>query len=116
MAMLWTLFILIGCFMPAPNVPKVDVPLADKWVHFTFFAGFTFFWLCAHPSLRASRLLTVLIIGIAFGSLIEVFQGLLPVLGRASEFMDAVADSIGALLGTILFFVSAAIAAKRSRA
>lgn len=114
--MLWTLLILIGCFMPAPNVPKVDVPLADKWVHFTFFAGFSFFWLCAYPSRNITRLLTVTLAGIFFGSLIEVLQGILPVLGRASELMDAVADSIGAVLGAILFLLPATIAARRHSA
>lgn len=106
-AILWTLLILYGCFMPAMRVPKVNVPLIDKWVHFTFFGGFTFFWLCASPTLKTSRLVTVLLIAIAFGSLIEVLQGAFPSLGRASEFMDAVADSIGGLIGVLLFMAGA---------
>ncbi len=102
-AILWTLLILLGCFMPSRNVPKVDVPLVDKWVHFAFFGGFTFFWLCAGPTLKIARLATVLIIAIAFGSLIEILQGAFPSLGRASEFMDAVADSVGGIIGIVLF-------------
>lgn len=111
--MLWTLLILVGCFMPAKNVPQVDVPLADKWVHFTFFGGFTFSWLCARPVFKTSWLITIGLVAVAFGALIEVLQGALPALGRASEFMDAVADSIGAVLGIILFSILAAIARKQ---
>ncbi|PQJ11668.1 hypothetical protein CJD36_007690 [Flavipsychrobacter stenotrophus] len=102
-AILWTLLILLGCFMPSRSVPKVDVPLIDKWVHFAFFGGFSFFWLCTNPSVKTARLVTISIIAIAFGSLIEILQGAFPSLGRASEFMDAVADSIGALIGIVLF-------------
>ncbi len=96
--------------MPAANVPKVEVPLIDKWVHFAFFGGFTFFWLCAKPSVKAIRLAAILLIAVTFGCLIELLQGALPALGRASEFMDAVADSIGALLGVIVFSIAAKIA------
>jgi VanZ family protein len=104
-AILWTLLILFGCFMPAAKVPKVDVPLMDKWVHFTMFGGFAMAWLFAWPSVKISRFLTVLIIAILFGSAIEVMQGVLPALGRASELFDAVADGIGAVLGAIAFRV-----------
>lgn len=102
-AVLWTLLILFGCFMPAKQVPKVDVPLIDKWVHFTFFGGFALFWLFAWPSVHYGRLITIVLLGVFFGCMIEVFQGLLPALGRASELMDAVADSIGAILGVVAF-------------
>lgn len=98
--------------MPARNVPKVDVPLMDKWVHFTFFGGFTFFWLCSKPNIKTGWLLSILAIAVSFGCTIEVVQGLLPALGRASEVMDAAADSIGALLGIGLFYVLARMANK----
>ena len=93
--------------MPAKNVPDINVPLADKWVHFIFFGGFTFLWLCARPILKPLWLLTMLFIAIAFGASIELMQGALPSLGRACEFMDAVADSIGGLLGIGLFYALA---------
>ena len=99
--------------MPARNVPKVDVPLMDKWVHFTFFGGFTFFWLCSKPILSKAWLFSILAIAIAFGCAIEVLQGLLPALGRASEVMDAVADSIGAVLGVLIFSAFATVVKKK---
>ncbi len=99
--------------MPARNVPQVDVPLADKWVHFTFFGGFTFFWLCSRPMLKTGWLLTIGLVAIAFGCLIEIMQGALPSLGRASELMDAVADSIGAILGVAFFALLAIYSRKK---
>ncbi|MBC7554662.1 MAG: VanZ family protein [Taibaiella sp.] len=99
--------------MPAANVPRVDVPLADKWVHFTFFAGFTFLWLCAKPVTKPLWLFSMLSMGVAFGSLIELLQGAIPTLGRAAEVMDAVADSIGGLIGITIFAVCGAVVRHR---
>ena len=110
--MLWTLLIFVGCFMPAKDIPKVDAPLIDKWVHFVLFGGFTFLWLCSRPSLKRSWLVTILIIGIALGSTVELLQGALPSLGRACELLDAVADSLGSLLGVLLFWLLASIGKK----
>ena len=108
--MLWTLLIFIGCFTPGKDIPKVDVPLIDKWVHLVLFGGFTFLWLCARPIIKISRLVLLFFIAVALGSFIELMQGWLTFLGRSMEFMDAVADSIGGLLGIVIFSGAAAIA------
>ncbi len=102
-AILWTLLIFIGCFTPGNELPKVNVPLIDKWVHLVMFGGFSFFWLCANPKINLFRLSGLLLISIALGSAIELLQGLFKFLGRSMEFMDAVADSVGGLLGILLF-------------
>ena len=109
-AILWTLLIFIGCFTPGKDLPKVDAPFIDKWVHLVLFGGFAFFWLCARPVVKLSWLFIVFIIGVALGASIELLQGALPSLGRACEFMDAVADSVGTLLGIGLFSAFAAAA------
>ena len=110
LALLWTLLIFIGCFTPAKDIPKVDVPLIDKWVHFILFGGFTFLWLCARPITNLRSLLALFFIAVSLGSFIELMQGLLTFLGRSMEFMDAVADSIGGLLGIGVFCVCARLA------
>jgi VanZ family protein len=115
LAMLWTLLIFVGCFTPGKELPKVDVPLIDKWVHLVMFGGFTFLWLCAKPVVKASRLVTLFLISVALGAFIELMQGLLSFLGRSMEFMDAVADSIGGLLGICLFVFLALLAGKGKR-
>jgi len=103
LAVLWTLLIFIGCFTPGKELPKVDVPLIDKWVHLVLFGGFTFLWLCARPVINARSLLIMFLTAVGLGALIEVMQGLLTFLGRSMELMDAVADSIDGLLGIGLF-------------
>ena len=110
LAILLTLLILVACFTPGKEIPKVDVPYIDKWTHLVLFGGFTFLWLCTKPLLQMKWLISLFLIAVAFGSFIELMQGLLSFLGRSMEFMDAVADSIGGLLGIGLFCLLAYLA------
>jgi VanZ family protein len=112
-AILWTLLIFIGCFTPGQDLPTVDVPLIDKWVHLVLFGGFTLFWLCAYPIRTIPRLLIMFLVSVALGCFIEIMQGLLTFLGRSMELMDAVADAIGGLLGIGVFCLLAAIADRK---
>ena len=111
--MLWTLLIFIACFTPGKDIPKVDFPLIDKWVHLILFGIFTFLWLCANPSLKLSWLITIFVLAAAVGSFIELMQGLLAFLGRSMELMDAVADAIGGFLGIILFVALARVFSRK---
>lgn len=104
-AIVWTLLIFVGCLMPAHEIPKVDVPLIDKWTHFVMFAVFSFLWLCAKPGGDFKYTLIVLLVSIFLGCLIEYLQGTFTSLGRSPELMDAVADAVGGLLGIVLFRV-----------
>jgi VanZ family protein len=106
-AIIWTLLIFIGCFTPGQDLPKVDVPLIDKWTHLVLFGGFTFLWLCAQPRITAKWLFSLFIISAAMGGLIEVLQGVFTSLGRSMEFMDGVADTIGGALGIAMFCTAA---------
>ncbi len=102
----WTLLILGACFLPGSEIPNIRIPLMDKWVHFVLFGVLAFLWLRAYPSRQFSRLVTVLLLCIAFGYGVEVLQGLLrPYLGRSYDGMDALADAVGSLLGTGFFFL-----------
>ena len=116
LALLWTLLIFIGCFTPAKDIPRVDVPLIDKWVHFVLFGGFTFLWFCTRPIVNTRSVLTLFLSAVALGAFIEVMQGLLIFLGRSMEFMDAVADSIGGALGIGIFYLCALLAKTKSKA
>jgi VanZ family protein len=106
LASLWTLLIFIGCFAPSASLPKVDVPLADKWVHFLLFGGFTFFWALTRPLCTLRWLGSLFLLAVGLGIAIELLQGLLTFLGRSMEFMDAVADAIGGALGVAVFAVA----------
>lgn len=107
LAILWTLLIFIGCLTPGKDIPRVDVPLIDKWTHLVLFGGFTFLWLCARPQRNISWLTGLFFGSVALGAFIEVLQGALTFLGRSMELMDAVADAAGGLTGIVLFCIGA---------
>jgi VanZ family protein len=107
MARLWTLLILIGCLTPSAELPRVDIPLIDKWTHVVLFGIFSFLWLCAKPVLTTKWVMSLLIISVAFGAAVEILQGTLTFLGRSAEFMDAVADGLGGIVGVAVFLLMA---------
>lgn len=115
-AFVWTLLIFIACLFPGRKLPHVDVPLIDKWTHFVLFGGFTFLWLTAVHGFRGKALLLWTVIGCVFGYLVEELQGLFPGLGRSKDGKDILADALGALLGTLIFYLCARYAARRMAA
>ena len=104
-AILWTLLIFILCFIPAREVPDLDIPMADKWVHFILFGVFSFLWLLSIKEFRPHHLVIVLICSIVLGWLVEYIQGALTFLGRSQDNMDTLADGIGGLLGVVVFWL-----------
>jgi VanZ family protein len=102
-AIVWTLLIFVLCLMPSHQVPKVSVPLADKWTHFVLFGVFSFAWCAARPGASARYSWLVLLWSVFLGCFIEYLQGYFASLGRSPEVMDAVADAIGGGLGVVLF-------------
>lgn len=77
--------------------------MIDKWVHMVFFSIFALLWLCVYPTRKIGGLIRMMGTVILLGAFIEVMQGILTFLGRSMEFMDAVADTIGGLIGTGIF-------------
>src|SRR5690606_20853954 len=106
-AISWTLLIFVLCFLPGREIPDVHIPLADKWVHFVLFGIFSFLWLCSYPGKTLLFSLFILGLSIGTGWLVEVIQGQLTFLGRSRENMDILADSIGGLLGVLVYHVFA---------
>jgi VanZ family protein len=75
--------------------------LSDKLNHLIAFAGFTFFWL-----FHVSRHWLILIIAVLYGIGIEFWQSILPEsFHRGFEWYDALADSIGSLLGYFIYLI-----------
>ena len=114
-AIVWTIVIFIGCFTPGKELPKVDVPLIDKWVHMFFFSVFAILWLCAYPTRKIGGLIRIMGTVILLGAFIEVMQGILAFLGRSMEFMDAVADTVGGLIGTSIFCLLSYLSEKNNK-
>ena len=113
---MWTLLIFILCFLPGKDIPDIRVPFIDKWVHFILFGAFAVLWLCAYPTRKITGLLLMLAVSVFLGWLVEVLQGQLSSLGRTQDNMDTLADSIGGLLGILLFALLAYRAVRKGQA
>jgi VanZ family protein len=99
-AIIWTLIILVLCTLPSEEAAKM-ASANDKVNHAIAFAGFVFLWLF-HTSLTKM----VVIIGVFYGLLIEVWQYFLPEsFHRGFELLDAVADAAGCILGYLIFIL-----------
>lgn len=102
LAMLWTLLILFLCFLPGKDLPEVNVPLIDKWAHVILFGVFTFLWHGTVPTRSYSYKIILLAAAVFLGGLVEYVQGHY-VPQRSQDMMDVLADSIGGILGIIVY-------------
>jgi len=80
------------------------VPMSDKWAHFLVFAVLFFLWAQAlsvknNRSISSVKLFFALVF---YGIIIEVIQDLWYV-SRTGDLMDVIANTVGILLGLILF-------------
>ncbi len=109
---LWSLLILVLTGIPGNYIPKPQNFLRlfspDKIVHLLMFAPFAVLFLRFLYSLESEILLkkfpvfSTLIIGIIYATGTELLQ-IFVFIGRSGNVYDAVADTVGVLLG-ILFF------------
>ncbi|HLL95618.1 MAG TPA: VanZ family protein [Spirosoma sp.] len=91
-AISWTVAIFIGCSMPGDGLPY-EVSNRDKLIHIGIFLIFGFLW-----RWLGYRVIIVLLSGAIYGFLIEVWQGVMPI-NRSYDLYDALADTVGTLLG-----------------
>ena len=103
LAVAWTLLIVAACSIPGRDVPRVDVVSADKLAHFVLFAGLGGLWMRAFTAPLRRRAKWVVIGGLAFALLTEVYQGLLP-FDRSPDPLDALADVAGLLFSTAVYY------------
>lgn len=93
-AILWTLVILWSCTWPGKDLPSPPFPHFDKLVHSGLFVIWTILWLLTYPS----KSTLIILMGVTYGVAIEFYQQILP-FDRTFDWWDAVADSVGVLLG-----------------
>lgn len=101
LAIAWTLGILAACSIPGSDLPKVNIVSLDKAAHFVLFAGFGWLWVRALRGPIIQRIRYVLIGGLAYAGLTEVYQGFLP-FERSPDPLDALANAAG-LLAAVWF-------------
>jgi VanZ family protein len=95
----WALFILALCSIPGPSLPESTLFSFDKVGHLGMFFLGALLWLQTWPE-RPKR---VVLAGLAFSVGTELYQGLMPFLGRSADPFDVVADVLGLLLGFALW-------------
>ena len=105
LAILWTSGILLACLIPGNEVPHIHIPLADKWVHFIIFAGFSFLWLSTFKQANAAKGVLIFILSVLLGYAVELLQDSGITTGRSYDVYDIVADAVGGALGVCLFFI-----------
>jgi VanZ family protein len=98
LAILWTIFIMVLLTIPGKSIPSVSIFEFDKLIHAGLFFVLTVAWLRAVAGRYVYK--AVLVVGaiLIFSFVSEWFQEVLPI-GRTADVFDAVADSIGALIG-----------------
>ena len=89
-----------------PTIPQIpSFPFADKIVHFICFGGLAF-WVafgCNLTGKSKKEIILPTIIVSLYGILDEIHQSFTP--GRSSTVSDWIADTIGAILGSVAFFL-----------
>lgn len=91
----WALFILALCSVPGTSVPNFTLFSFDKIGHFGMFFIGALVWLRTWPE----RVGYVVAFGLAFSVGTELYQGLVPFLGRNADPFDVVADVLGLMAG-----------------
>ncbi|HDR91371.1 MAG TPA: hypothetical protein ENN75_03875 [candidate division Zixibacteria bacterium] len=100
-ALLFALAILFLAVTPIPE-PPVNVPMSDKIAHFGAFMLLGI--LAALPLRRGGRpFMWAFLLPSVYGVIIELIQSRVP--NRTAEFMDFVADVLGALAAYIIVVI-----------
>lgn len=105
-AFVWALFILVGCLISPAYIPKPSWSFIglDKLIHFTLFfmqsATLAYiFYKKGMPAYKNAGF--SFIISVVYGILVEFLQMMMRV-GRQADIDDAVANTIGAALFSLL--------------
>jgi len=107
----WMVFITVLSLVSFEDDNSLDIsiPYFDKLVHFTFYfvasiLGGLFGKEISKGPLSKTRVLGISFVGLVFyGIIIEVIQSSMTTY-RSGELMDVMANSVGALLGTLLIW------------
>lgn len=102
----WAAIIFVACLIPGREVPSLSIFQYDKVLHCGIFAllAFLFLFLFEEPTLKKHGALSFLVCT-AYGYFVETMQGSGITEGRTFDHFDALADSVGAILGVLFFFL-----------
>lgn len=100
----WTIFILLLLSIPGGAMPSTTLFQLDKLVHVFIFFILAILWLKTPWNSSTKRSWIILVAGLAFSILSELYQGIIPI-DRTPDVLDAVADSIGFITGAAVWFL-----------
>ncbi len=103
-AILLTIFIAVLSLISLKGVHIIKVSNSDKFGHFFAYLTLSLSWLYAHKNFQYKKIkkITLILLIISYGILIEVLQGALTTY-RQADLYDIIANSIGILFAAILF-------------
>ena len=108
------IIILILTGLPGSLFPRTKPVVGlDKVAHILMYAGFAFACLWGYrkqfvsngSSYKRKAIILTIIISIAYGGLTELMQETITFLHRSGDWRDLIADSIGAGLGILIFYL-----------
>lgn len=97
-----SIFILIVCLIPSPNIPNTIPTINDKVIHCGLYVCLTFILLQELKQTK-NRIAIAIIYAISFGIGIEILQTFTQ--SRSYDLHDLLANSIGTLSAVILYLI-----------
>lgn len=100
----WTLLIAFLCLITFHKLPTFGVSGTDKLVHLTFHFFFVLFWgwysIIKNKEILLSKIVRIVTISLVYGVIIEFLQEAFTT-SRHADFLDVIANLIGALLALV---------------
>jgi len=109
-ALFWGFLISYLTLIPQERIPRELAQMNDKLIHSGVYFFTALLIICASLRynfknvLRRARLITIWLFCVLFGGVIELLQGSM-VPGRHGDWLDFLANSIGAMLAVLLWFI-----------
>lgn len=109
LTIIWTIIIVYVCSLPSSDIPKTKlfiIPHFDKIFHFGVYFVLAIFMLLEirNNKPNARKYWIVGIFTFILGFLIELEQHYI-ISGRSGNYADLIADTLGLILGMILFWI-----------
>jgi VanZ family protein len=108
-AIVYTIIVLYGSLVASQDLPKITKGLSDKWLHslgyfFWFLFWFFFLFFNSKKNKFFSYVWMVVILGLLFGTIVEVLQGELTS-SRTAEILDVVANFVGLIIAAFMVLI-----------
>ncbi len=103
-ALFWTILITYLSLVTIGKIgSSIKIPHKDKMVHFVFyFLFFTLWYKALYKNWNAKKALILLFISILYGVIMEFLQAVISY-NRTADVIDAIANSLGAITGFLVF-------------